>query len=152
MGHPDLKDHTRNLGPLLPNAVLARLQEEYLRNMEKNYNEWMQNTLTSEKQEWRSNEPPQMDSYLRTAAPVIIFQMIDQNLQVTKTISQELTEKALNLSIEQVIKYGDAYRDGIIEFKNKHFEDRSQVTINIFILVFFCLILSIFRFRFLPII
>lgn len=31
MGHPDLKDHTRNLGPLLPNAVLTRLQEEYLR-------------------------------------------------------------------------------------------------------------------------
>lgn len=106
--------------------------------MEKNYNEWMQNTLTSEKQEWRSNEPPQMDSYLRTAAPVIIFQMIDQNLQVTKTISQELTEKALNLSIQQVIKYGDAYRDGIIEFKNKHFEDRSQV-INILVCHAHCL-------------
>lgn len=54
--------------------------------MEKNYNEWMQNTLVSEKQEWRSTNEPQMDSYLRTAAPVIIFQMIDQNLQVTKTI------------------------------------------------------------------
>lgn len=109
--------------------------------MEKNYNEWMQNTLTSEKQEWKSNEPPQMESYLRTAAPVIIFQMIDQNLQVTKTISQELTEKALNLSIEQVIKYGDAYREGIIEFKNKHFEDRSQVT-NPFFLIVNCLIVN----------
>lgn len=31
MGHPDLKDHTRSLGPLLPHAVLARLQEEYLK-------------------------------------------------------------------------------------------------------------------------
>lgn len=41
--------------------------------------------------------------------------------------SEDLTEKALNLSIKQVIKYGDAYQDGIIEFKNKHFEDRSQV-------------------------
>lgn len=95
--------------------------------METNYTEWMQNTLISEKQEWRSSTPPQMDAYLRTAAPVIIFQMIDQNLQVTKTISQELTEKALNLSIEQVIKYADAYGDAIIEFKNKHFEDRSQI-------------------------
>lgn len=41
--------------------------------------------------------------------------------------SEDLTEKALNLSIRQVIKYGDAYQEGIIEFKNKHFEDRSQV-------------------------
>lgn len=55
-------------------------------NMEGNYTEWMQNTLISEKQEWWSNTEPQADAYLRTAAPVIIFQMIDQNLQVTKTI------------------------------------------------------------------
>lgn len=57
--------------------------------MENNYNEWMKNTLNTEKQEWRSSNPPEekrIDSYLRTAAPIIIFQMIDQNLQVTKTI------------------------------------------------------------------
>lgn len=57
--------------------------------MGKNYTEWMQNTLLSEKQEWRSSNPPEeprLDNYLRTAAPVIIFEMIDQNLQVTKTI------------------------------------------------------------------
>lgn len=31
MGHPDLKSHTDNLGPLLPPRVLSRLQEEYLK-------------------------------------------------------------------------------------------------------------------------
>lgn len=127
MGHPDLKPHTDTLGPLLPKAVVDRLTNEYLSNMEKNYTEWMQNTLKTEKQEWRSNNPPQMESYLRTAAPVIIFQMIDQNLQVTKSISENLTERALNLSVEQVIAYGNLYRDAIVEFKNKHFEDRSEV-------------------------
>lgn len=30
LGHPDLKNHTANLGPLLPPKVLNRLQEEYL--------------------------------------------------------------------------------------------------------------------------
>lgn len=57
--------------------------------MEKNYEEWMQNTLSSEKQEWQSKEEPEVighDGCYRTSAPVIIFQMIDQNLQVTKTI------------------------------------------------------------------
>ncbi|XP_031339008.1 exocyst complex component 3 [Photinus pyralis] len=130
MGHPDLKENTAGLDLLLPQAVLKNLQNQYLKNMENNYVEWMQNTLISEKQEWRSNSPPEeprVDRYLRTAAPVIIFQMIDQNLQVTKTISESLSNEALLLSIEQVIKYGQIYREAIVEFKNKHFEDRSQV-------------------------
>ncbi|KAF5273381.1 hypothetical protein FQR65_LT04673 [Abscondita terminalis] len=130
MGHPDLKEHTSGLSLLLPQAVLNNLQDQYLKNMEANYVEWMQNTLISEKQEWRSSNPPEeprVDRYLRTAAPVIIFQMIDQNLQVTKTISNDLTNKVLMLSLEQIIKYGMSYKDAIVEFKNKHFEDRSQV-------------------------
>ncbi|KAF5278438.1 hypothetical protein FQA39_LY05927 [Lamprigera yunnana] len=130
MGHLDLKEHTSGLNSLLAQSVLSNLQDQYLKNMENNYAEWMQNTLISEKQEWRSSNPPEeprVDRYLRTAAPVIIFQMIDQNLQVTKTISQELTNNALILSIEQVVKYGHTYKDAIVDFKNKHFEDRSQV-------------------------
>lgn len=53
--------------------------------------------------------------------------MIDQNLQVTKTISSNLTAQALILCIEQVTKYGFMYRQAILEFKSKHFEDRSRV-------------------------
>lgn len=53
--------------------------------------------------------------------------MIDQNLQVTKTISNELTLKCLNLSIIQVMKFATAFQEAIIEFKNKYFEDRKQV-------------------------
>lgn len=57
--------------------------------MEKNYTEWMQKSVISEKQDWYSPNQPEksgIDNYLRTATPVIIFEMIDQNLQVTKTI------------------------------------------------------------------
>lgn len=127
MGHPDLREHTISLGPLLSDTVLNNLQDQYLQIMENNYKEWMQNTLKSERDEWRSNNQPQSEMYLRTAAPVIIFQMIDQNLEVTKTISQSLTYKALILSMNQVIKYAESYREAIIDFKNKHFEDRSKV-------------------------
>lgn len=128
MGHQDLKEHTQHLDSLFPSQVLNNLQKEYLDNMRKNYIEWMQNTLKTECEEWYSKKQPQCeDTYLRTVAPVILFQMIDQNLQVTKTISQHLTYEALKLSINQIISYGDMYRDGIITFKNKHFEDRSQL-------------------------
>lgn len=128
MGHPELKDSTQHLGALFPTDVLHTLQKDYLNNMRTNYVEWIQNTLKSECEEWYLKKPPQCeDKYLRTVTPVILFQMIDQNLQVTKTISQQLTFSALELSIDQIIKYGDMYKDAIIAFKNKHFEDRSQL-------------------------
>lgn len=130
MGHPELNIDRAKLGPLLSANVLEQLQMQYLKNMEKNYLEWMNNTLTSEKQEWFSSTSPEdanRDGNFVTSAPIIIFQMIDQNLQVTQTISQDLTNQALSLSIDQVTKFGAAYQESILEFKNKHFEDRSKM-------------------------
>lgn len=127
LGHPDLVEHTKNLGPLLPAGLVERLVSSYLKDIETNYIEWMQNTLKSEKEEWKSSNAPDSDSYTRTAAPIIIFQMINQNLDVAKTINEEITLKVLILSVEQVIKFRDSFRDAIIDFKNKYFEDRKQV-------------------------
>ena len=56
--------------------------------------------------------------------------MVEQNLQVSRTISDELMMRALNLGLEQITQYGVLYREAINHFKNKHFEDRSQVTIE----------------------
>ncbi|XP_044742175.1 exocyst complex component 3 [Chrysoperla carnea] len=130
MQHPELGIDLDELGPLLPVSLVNSLQTQTLKNMESNYIEWMHNTIVSEKQEWQTVTPPEevgTNGYFRSVAPVIIFQMIDQNLQVTKTISQELTDRALVLSVDQVLKYGESYRECIVEFKNKHFEDRSQI-------------------------
>lgn len=130
MQHPDLNIDMRDFGPLLSKEIVNDLQERYLKNMWQNYEDWMKKTLETEKVDWWSGVLPQgiaQDIYYHTAAPVIIFQMIDQNLQVTKTIGPELTAKALLLCIEQVNKYGIMYRQAILEFKAKHFEDRSQV-------------------------
>ncbi|MCP5656451.1 hypothetical protein NL311_29105, partial [Klebsiella pneumoniae] len=42
-------------------------------------------------------------------------------------ISKDITFKALLLSIDQVTRYGNMYREGVIQFKNAHFSDRSRV-------------------------
>lgn len=47
--------------------------------------EWMEKTLQSEQAEWASGGPPEQEphtSAYHTHAPIIVFQMIDQNLQV----------------------------------------------------------------------
>ncbi|XP_035743046.1 exocyst complex component 3-like isoform X1 [Vespa mandarinia] len=130
MKHPELNIDPRDIGPLLSSEMINDLQQRYLKNMCQNYEDWMKKTLETEKVDWWSGVLPESsteEAYYHTAAPVIIYQMIDQNLQVTKTISSNLTAQALILCIEQVTKYGFMYRQAILEFKSKHFEDRSRV-------------------------
>lgn len=129
MAHPELRvDINEIAGPLIPAELLKSLEDKYLANMEGNYQEWMTKALETEKQEWLSeNQPDTEEQYYQTSAPVIIFQMIDQHLQVTNTIHQELTFNALVLSIQQVEKFGQNYRNGIAEIKERHFKNRDQI-------------------------
>lgn len=129
MSHPDIQvDVTKLIGTLLRPEHLKSLEREYLGNMEKNYEEWMTNALETEKQEWYAEgQPDQDEQYYHTSAPVIIFQMIDQHLQVTNTIHQELTFNALVLSIQQVDKFGENYRGGVADIKERHFKNRDQI-------------------------
>ncbi|XP_019547157.2 exocyst complex component 3 [Aedes albopictus] len=127
MQHPDLLIELSDVGPLVSNEVLKEMESAYLKTMERNYQDWMTKTLETEKADWINGVPADSaDQYYHTSAPVIIFQMIDQNLQVTNTIHSDLTFNALILSIQQVIKYGHNYRGAIIEYKERHFRDRSQ--------------------------
>ncbi|CAH0714352.1 unnamed protein product, partial [Brenthis ino] len=130
MGSPEVNVDVSTLPPLLSNEIMQKLQDEYLQKMESNYMEWMEKALEAERAEWRGERSPDVEphtSAYHTHAPVIIFQMIDQNLQVTETISKEITHKALLLSIDQVTRFGHMYRDGVIQFKETHFADRSRV-------------------------
>lgn len=99
--------------------------------MEKNYDDWMTRTIESERSGWFTNELPELDGpeeYYQTSAPVIIFEMINQHLKVTDTIHKGLTFNALVLSIRQLIHYGLNYRNCIVEFKEKQFKNRRQVS------------------------
>ncbi|XP_050438329.1 exocyst complex component 3 [Adelges cooleyi] len=129
MRHPELNIDIRMIGPLLEPSAVNDLQSKYLEYIRNNYKDWMLKTLDTEKNDWYAGTSPEIgpDSCFHTAAPVIIFQMIDQNLQVTKTISQDLTHRALLLSVDSITVYGSSYKEAVVEFKKKHFEDRSKV-------------------------
>lgn len=129
MKHPELNININKFSPLLKKSIHTELQSKYLEYIRGNYKEWMLKTLDAEKNDWYAGTLPEVgpDGCFHTAAPVIIFQMIDQNLQVTKTVSQDLTHKALLLSVDSVNLFGMSYKEAVIEFKKKHFEDRSKV-------------------------
>lgn len=89
----------------------------------------MRNTLAQEVEDWKKEIDPEMDdeNCFHTSAPIIIYQMIDENLQVAATISPKLVSKVLVLSMEEVGKYGGMYRSAIVDYKNRYFKDRAQV-------------------------
>ncbi|XP_013185307.1 exocyst complex component 3 isoform X1 [Amyelois transitella] len=130
MGNSELNIDVSTLPQLLSEDIMKKLENEYLEKMQSNYMEWMDKTLEAERAAWGGARAPDAEPHsgaFHTHAPVLIFQMIDQNLQVTETISKDITFKALVLSIEQVTRFGNMYREGVIKFKNAHFSDRSRV-------------------------
>lgn len=89
----------------------------------------MSNTLKMERDDWLQDAMSNCDlneQYYHTSTPVIIFQMIHQNLQVTAEITADLTFKVLVLSFQQVTSYGALYRQAILDYKELHFRDRSR--------------------------
>lgn len=84
MGHRDLKFDIKSEGlpPLLPKLVVDDLTNKYLATVEKNYKEWLSNTIAREVKDWSGNTPPESDEsrHYHTTTPVIVFQMIDQHV------------------------------------------------------------------------
>lgn len=130
MSHPDLSVDPSLIENLIKPETLVEMEKAYLASVQKNYEDWLNNALEKEKSAWTTGTMPEEETtekYYHTSAPVIIFQMIDQHLQVTNTIHAETTYNALVMSIKEVTKYGEKYRQGIIEFKETYFRDRSQI-------------------------
>ena len=130
MASPSLGIPPDMVRPLLDAETIADLNKEYLDNMKKNYGDWMRNTLSQEVDDWKKEDDPETDSdgCFQTSAPIIIYQMIDENLQVAATISPELVNKVLVLSMAEVAYYGRLYRNAIIEYKNGYFKNRKTIT------------------------
>ena len=124
-----LKINPNLIKPLLDQKTIETLQEDYLIKMKDNYNEWMRNALSLESADWKSSNDPELDenNSFHTSAPKIIFQMIDENLQVAATISSEMTNKVFVLSLGQVVNFGHIYREAIVDYKSKYFRDRTTV-------------------------
>lgn len=129
MAHPDLQVNIQQLvGSLLQPDHLKALEDEYLNNMQRNFQEWMTTTAEKDKTDWFSDQIPDQDEqYYHSPAPVIIFDMINQLLQVTNTIHGDLTFKALIMSIQQVDLFGQNYLKQVVELKEHHFRNRDQI-------------------------
>ncbi|XP_013418387.1 exocyst complex component 3 [Lingula anatina] len=129
MNHPELKDLNKdNLGPLLENSVLEDLQQKYLTTMKKDIEDWMSKALQSDLKDWFREIKPDSDAqgYFSTPMPIILFEMIEQNLQVAAHINKDLTLKVLDLCIDELQAFAKMFSGEMRRYKERHFEDRGQ--------------------------
>jgi exocyst complex component 3 len=130
LGHPQLNINVEaeGLDPLLPESNKQELTDRYFATIEKNYREWMSNTINREERDWSSSEPPEMDNdgHYHTTTPVFIFQMIDQHLRVAETVNQTLEDRILALSMDQLIIFAQQYKETIEKYCKIHFSDRGR--------------------------
>ena len=128
MGNERLQIPKDSIRPLLDDKTIEQLEEEYLSKMKDNYANWMGNTMKLEKEDWMKQQEPEVaDGAFHTSAPKMIYQMIEENLQVAATISPELTNKVLALSMGEVANFGTVYRSNILDYKSKYFNDRNAI-------------------------
>uniref|UniRef100_A0A0L8HXA5 Exocyst complex component 3 n=1 Tax=Octopus bimaculoides TaxID=37653 RepID=A0A0L8HXA5_OCTBM len=112
MKNPELNFDTKDLGPLLENDVVEMLQDEFLKNKRKDIIEWTHNALKSDEKDWFKEELPEQDKdkYYSTPMTLIIFEMVDQNLQVAQTVSAELAKKVIMLFVENLSGFANDYK------------------------------------------
>lgn len=128
MRNPALDFDLENEGlePLLPKPLVDDLTNKYLSTIEKNYTEWMNNTINREMKDWSGTNEPEADDagHYQTTTPVIVFQMIDQHLQVAKTVNQSLVNRVLVISMDHLALFSKQYRTKVAELSESHFKDR----------------------------
>ncbi|KAK2193649.1 hypothetical protein NP493_9g03027, partial [Ridgeia piscesae] len=84
LGHPDLKINIIDISPLLGSQVITELQNRYLQTTRKNFQDWMGNAIKTDVKDWMRAQEPDADEkgYFNTSLPVILFQMIEQNVDL----------------------------------------------------------------------
>jgi len=132
LGHVELKDayerYKDSLEPVLSAGVIERLMDTYVNTTEKNMVNWLDNMIDTESQDWYQAKLPETDAegFFQTTLPIILFQMLDQNLQVGQFIKKHVRLKILDMSIKALLNFTHKCRQAIVEYKTRCYENRGS--------------------------
>ncbi|XP_061863732.1 exocyst complex component 3-like protein isoform X2 [Colius striatus] len=129
MGHPDLLPDVdvSALGPLLSPELMEQTERKYVVKVKASVLEWMQRTLEVEFKEWFREEEPETDhqGFFQSALPVIVMQMLNENIQVASLITDSLQQKVYNMALEELEAFLGRVREALVQCGKEHQKDRS---------------------------
>lgn len=127
MGHPDLIESSKNLPCLLSNDELEHLEDLFFEITAENYTSWMKNTLKLEEENWESDVQPDKSQCVSSEIPVIIFQMLEQTLEVAKAVNNNMAMRCINLGLQKLLEFKNLYKETIENLKSKYFANRNTI-------------------------
>ncbi|KFD61843.1 hypothetical protein M514_12304 [Trichuris suis] len=131
LGHPALNVDAARLvadHPLLPRKTVTELINKFTSMTSADVSEWMGRTLTQELDDWYKGTAPETDCYgaYYSSLPSILYQMIDDQMQLAKEISNEAVPSILMVCLDEALSFTNHFKEAVQTFYNKHFEDRSR--------------------------
>ncbi|TFJ99801.1 Exocyst complex component 3-like protein [Platysternon megacephalum] len=134
MGHPDLLPEVdvSTLGPLVSPEVVEQMERKYVGKVKVSelgriVTEWMRRTLEVEFKEWFREEEPEMDhlGFFQSALPVIVMQMLDENIRVASLVTDSLQQKVYAMAMDELEAFLIRLREALGECRKEHQKDRS---------------------------
>ncbi|XP_075621275.1 exocyst complex component 3-like protein isoform X2 [Balearica regulorum gibbericeps] len=129
MGHPDLLPEVdvSALGPVMSPELVDQTERKYVVKVKASVLEWMQRTLEVEFKEWFRDEEPETDhqGFFQSALPVIVMQMLNENIQVASLISDSLQQKVYNMALEELEAFLGRLREALVQCGKEHQKDRT---------------------------
>ncbi|OUC44234.1 putative exocyst complex component Sec6 [Trichinella nativa] len=114
--------------PLLPRKTVTELLNRFIEITKNDLQDWLGRTLVQEKDDWYKGASPETDCYNQYYTPLasILFQMIDDQIQLGKEMGSETIPNILFVCVEEMLTFTNQYKEAFQAFYNKHFEDRSR--------------------------
>ncbi|KRZ70507.1 Exocyst complex component 3 [Trichinella papuae] len=116
--------------PLLPRKTVTELMNRFIEITKNDLQDWLGRTLVQEKDvyDWYKGASPETDCYNQYYTPLasILFQMIDDQMQLGKEMGSETIPNILFVCVEEMLTFTNQYKEAFQAFYNKHFEDRSR--------------------------
>ncbi|NXN27059.1 EX3L1 protein, partial [Nycticryphes semicollaris] len=129
MGHPDLLPEVdvSALGPLMSPELVDQTERKYVVKVKASMLEWLQRTLEVEFKEWFREEEPETDhqGFFQSALPVIVMQMLSENIRVASLITNSLQQKVYTMALEELEAFLGRLREALVQAGKEHQKDRT---------------------------
>ncbi|XP_041048207.1 exocyst complex component 3-like protein [Carcharodon carcharias] len=120
VAHPDLSPDVdiASPGPLISQDALEQLQNKYVNAVRLAVSDWMQKAVEAEVNDWYREEEPESDheGYCHSSLPVIVTQMLEENVQVAMVISDSLRDQMVAMALQELESFLYRFREAVISY------------------------------------